>query len=765
MPPFLRILFIALLFLSTITACAQIDPPISAAPAETAWLYENLLLLDPVDVSEPDLPDIFALYYHPADEGWAQFRLDLLEKGLDSQSFYLALDTNPGGTKQLPRGFGETRYKWDLLISLHIAENSWQAEAYQSLDHPIDDLPIIVENNPESHSIIISFPADYLSPNPSQTIVQAIAEDQDTLVDLTTAVPLDTPPPSKGPLLLAFWDILPSNTTAQILQRWDGAHTGPYGERHGLARLLTHAEENNIPLALLDLKQPGSLSGLSLLQQTSRIQQLEQQGLLILPDAGVTDPALSLQAAAMSRTTSLAFGFEPSQAAYAAFSPLYPTEYTLFFADLSDHTHTFSSEGNRFVPLPYSPWQDNAAQQVQQADRDGLTRSTWAALLQTALSPDETDIRVIGGSLITSPWADNAIAPNAFRDLASHPWIEVINLKDLQSMPAIEAAPPFADSCTDLLCTPPYTATDGLSMAAAQQTIRTSLENLPDNSIAEAAWAMAFHLLRPTASTERRQLQANYWEQLGHLLYAAQWADEPQATASCDIDLDFDGKPECVLASRTMLATFEPDNASLVTAFHRSAASVTQWIGPTSQIVVGLSDPLFWDLNAGTQSDPSSVSGSFITAANDRANFRSPEVLQDTITFSSHDGQITKIFQLTDSGLRISIETTQPLITSIVLTLASQQRDRPNWQQDYQLLTQNPDSFCWGSAENQAMCLQWTSGIETTIDTFRDTLDSLAKPLDPNQTYPQGHYLPLPLAVISFSAEQDFTVILLPAKQ
>ncbi|MCD4674197.1 MAG: hypothetical protein K8R77_16155, partial [Anaerolineaceae bacterium] len=762
MPPFLRILFIALLFLSTITACAQIDPPISAAPAETAWLYEDLLLLDPVDVSDPDSPDIFALYYHPAEEGWAQFRLDLLEKGLDSQSIYLALDTNPGGTKQLPREFGKTKYKWDILISLHIAESGWQAEAYQSLDHPIDDLSVIVENNPESHSLIISFPADYLSPNPSQTIVQAIAGDQDTIVDLTTAVPLDTPPPSKAPLLLAFWDILPSNTIAQILQRWDGAHTGPYGARHGLTRLLTHAEENNIPLALLDFKQPGSLSGLSLLQQTNRIQQMEQQGLLILPDVGATDPALSLQAAGMSRTLSLAFGFGPSLAAYAAFSPLYPAEYTLFFADLSDHTHTFSSEGNRFVPLPYSPWQDNTAQQVQQADRDGLTRGTWAVLLQTALSPNEADIRVIGGSLVTSPCADNAIAPNAFRDLASHPWIEVMNLKDLQSMPAIEAAPPFTDSCTDLLCTLPYTATDGLSMEAAQQTILSSLESLPDNNIAEAAWAMAFHLLRPTVSTERRQLQANYWEQLGHLLYAAQWAEKPQATASCDINLDFDGEPECILASQTMLATFEPDNASLVTVFHRSASSVIQWVGPTSQMVVGLSDPLFWNLNAGTHSDPSVIPGSFILTTEEPLTFEPPERVLSHVRFTSTDGSVIKDYSINDESLTVTIETDQPLSTDLVLALNPQQRFQPDWADNYNILSQTADSFCWGAEYGKALCVEWIGRPDAEIHSFKDSLNSLSQPLDPNLVYPPGHFLPLSLATITFSTDHDFTVTINP---
>jgi len=38
---------------------------------------------------------------------------------------------------------------------------------------------------------------------------------------------------------------------------------------------------------------------------------------------------------------------------------------------------------------------------------------------------------------------------------------------------------------------------------------------------------------------------------------------------------------------------------------------------------------------------------------------------------------------------------------------------------------------------------------------FNDTLDYLGKREDPNQDFPPGHYLPLPMAVVEFQSDGD----------
>ncbi len=51
-----------------------------------------------------------------------------------------------------------------------------------------------------------------------------------------------------APLFLAFWNTLPASTPAQVLRRWDGAHTGPVGSRHGLRYLIESIDEFHLPV-------------------------------------------------------------------------------------------------------------------------------------------------------------------------------------------------------------------------------------------------------------------------------------------------------------------------------------------------------------------------------------------------------------------------------------------------------------------------------------------------------------------------------------
>ena len=54
------------------------------------------------------------------------------------------------------------------------------------------------------------------------------------LCDISPLIYSNSSLPTPAYLLLAFWDTLPASTPIQLLRRWDGAHTGPYGQRHGL---------------------------------------------------------------------------------------------------------------------------------------------------------------------------------------------------------------------------------------------------------------------------------------------------------------------------------------------------------------------------------------------------------------------------------------------------------------------------------------------------------------------------------------------------
>ena len=78
---------------------------------------------------------------------------------------------------------------------------------------------------------------------------------------------------------------------AEALRSWDGAHTGPHGERHGLKHLLDAVEEYQIPTVLLDLKEPENLSALDAMGILPQIDALANNSLLILPESEQMLPA------------------------------------------------------------------------------------------------------------------------------------------------------------------------------------------------------------------------------------------------------------------------------------------------------------------------------------------------------------------------------------------------------------------------------------------------------------------------------------------
>ncbi len=213
--------------------------------------------------------------------------------------------------------------------------------------------------------------------------------------------------------MFAFWDAYPAYTPATALRRWDGAHTGPYGGRHGLYNLLRTAQSAQIPLVLLDLKEPASLSALDYAGGLDLVRQMAESGLLILPTS-LPDPRFgpySLPAQAQgqlqsaTRWAATRFGLLASQFTYLPEAAIPPasgigpaSSRGPIFARLSPARlpaapssdaqpatalSLLSWAGRTVIPLPDEP----AAS--PQADPDGLTLEWRRRLLSTALASQE----------------------------------------------------------------------------------------------------------------------------------------------------------------------------------------------------------------------------------------------------------------------------------------------------------------------------------------------------------------------------------------
>ncbi len=106
------------------------------------------------------------------------------------------------------------------------------------------------------------------------------------IADQLDPIDLGMTPPAPARYLLAFWNTFPAYTPLTALRRWDGAHTGPLGGRHGLWNLLRTARSAASPLILLDMNYPAALSALEFAGELELIKELQAERLLNSPADG-----------------------------------------------------------------------------------------------------------------------------------------------------------------------------------------------------------------------------------------------------------------------------------------------------------------------------------------------------------------------------------------------------------------------------------------------------------------------------------------------
>src|SRR5574341_1165422 len=264
-------------FLTLAPALGMIRGVFTNSVAEdTSWSYADLRVLDPPDTPDPT-QDIIAAYVrashrstgfkglfdyqHKGSSEEIQIRLDFLDLDIrNGGDVYLALDHQPGGPQALPGG-NKSQINWDTLIILPIYG---PIQALDNQNHAVPNLSIHAVRDPILDTLVLSLDASKLTGAMAGVRVQVFVTIPGTeeIVDTLNPFRISDFPPEIAALLFIFWNTFPAYTPAQSLRRWDGAHTGPLGGRHGLYNLLRAARNYEIPLALLDLKSPASLSAL-----------------------------------------------------------------------------------------------------------------------------------------------------------------------------------------------------------------------------------------------------------------------------------------------------------------------------------------------------------------------------------------------------------------------------------------------------------------------------------------------------------------------
>ena len=760
--------FISIWFVILLSACA---PQEVVYPGDK-WDYVDLRTLSESGDFHPEL-DFIAGYTRLAGSD-LQIRLDFLDLQFTPNSdIYIALDTKPGGTIQLPID-GEAEIEWDTLL---ILPASGKPQALTPVSprkrttepHPISDYAIRQDLIPRifrlpwQDYILTSVNLSSIPESKHGIKIQAFSTEigSSIIVDSIGPFRSDALPPAQAPLVLAFWNTFPAYTPAQSLRRWDGAHTGPSGERHGLSILLKNVCKAGVPVVLLDLRDPAALSALDYIGAVPLIQQLVKQNLLVLPDSIPGSPSYPIFPAGLPdwasshyledlRTVSRSFDLKSSDILY---SPLLLDEfnenYRLIFTAYEEGNSELYS-GTEILPLPPEKSLE------QQATSDGLSIPLRKLLLSNAQILNnrsrESPLLILGGSLLESAFGDPKSAAATLSYISNHPWIKTFNSDDLRSLPSN---------------TSPYIL-PGTTASAPIEPFSPSavLLNLPDpdlnshNPLYQTAWDSAISLYAPLPPEPASLpiLRSNYSGQPGIALEAARWADNPQPRQDCLSDPDLDGNSECILATDRHFTILDPEGARLLAYYFIAENGIHQITGSTSQFIVGLADPSAWQLEAGEGADPAGVHGAFTDQPAPWSLFVVSNS-EDFLEFTSPDQLITKRFTLSPSGLRIDYQIPGPLSVQIPIAADPWTRFSPGWSSSYR-----------GQSITNGYLFQLDDQIEVEIlsdaplsaHIYSDSKSKMTVPEDPNFDYPQGHYIPYPMTIIDINSSQDFFVEIKP---
>jgi hypothetical protein len=388
----------------------------------------------------------------------------------------------------------------------------------------------------------------------------------------------------------------------------------------------------------------------------------------------------------------------------------------------------------------------------QQASIEGPSRMIRCAALKTALAHElgnAHSILVLGGNLPRSAWGDPNVAMTVMAYIAAHPWMKPLDTMDIITLRSSRLW--GEDGSGVIRKNLDYGLT--IENESLENRILEGLSQAPEGTIRDLAWQAYLALLSPAAypHPQLKELRANYMGEIGSLLSAARWEEKPESISDCSVDTDFDGQTECVLASTSIFTIIERDGARLLYAFARTPTGVHQIIAPSSQFAVGLSDYSTWDLSRAALADPEVIPGAF-------AGPWDPyqvELLENKLIIESDS--VHKTYTLLDSEIAVTIRTDKPYEFVIPVAVSPQIRFQPDWGKEYINLSSG-QTFFWGMRGGPKVLISASEEISSQI--FSSTSDLLGYPEDPNRDYPQGHFLPYPLAVVNIMGEGEIDVLI-----
>jgi len=712
--------FLSILAISTyLVGCHPVQHDSSIKPF-AIWNYSDVRLLDPIDTDNPE-QDLIA-FYTKIENQYFQIRMDFLIFDFPSiRDIYIPIDTNPGGLDQIKtknNGIINVDINWDYLLIIPAAG---KIEIVNSFYSTVKGLELFVLLDPKQDKIILSFNQNKLPEISNLTKLQVFLTlpDQVSVIDQTKPISNDAPSPSRVKILFAFWNSFHSSTPAETLRSWAGAHSGPMSSRHGLKYLLEAADNYKFPLFMTDLSNSETMSALDYIGVIPLIRYLEVNNVLLL-DIDNKDSIINP-----------------------------------YFIYSNDNVYIIGNNGyaNNYNELQNCMSFPTPFDKVFISE---LLLNCKVQLVSQGLSPSNTPI-FFGGDFQASMLGDPSIINELFSYIYNHPWIQVLSIYDFQPyIKNVVSIQHYPSNNYVYLIDKLQLPSDQYSSKYSQtkHDVYSDLMDTPENQISSLAVQVFKYLINP-GSPELISLGANYIGQVGHIIEAAKWFENPFSITTCNIDLDYDGEYECILANDNIFMTIEPTGGYIPFIFTRDINGAHQIVGPTWEFMLGLSDPSAWDLTHGIMSDPGQILGAFVDSdINNKHNFY---LFDKSIIIYNEVMTMRKSFSIIDNSIlvRVQIPDSSGLTPRIPLVLDPWTLETSGWANNY-INTITSEGILWEI--KSAVSVQIRSMNQLYIYPFNDTKAEIAIPEDPNFDYGRGAYLPFPMALVEFHSNEGYDV-------
>lgn len=699
------------------------------------WQYSNLRLLDPSDTTLPE-NDLIAFYARMNGQSF-QIRIDFLDfSKLPGNDIYIAFDTNPGGRTQITYKSSlalSTKIEWDYLIKIPA---SGKVEFIDDRYSSIYGTSLYIIRDRTLDGILISFNPRALAVELVNTKIQVLVTpaNQSAIADQSEPFSIDAPSPARAKVLFVFWNTFKAATPAQALRSWDGAHSGPMRNRHGLRYLLDAAAQTRSNVALLDLPDPGTLSALDYLDKMPWIQSLSRFGYIDIPGF------VNLRNGEEVRKTYISVGKNVNN------------NFILFILRKIGNVsgNDYAQFSNNCPLLPNT--------EMSHDSTDLFSFDCKKLLLSVSLQRPTLPI-IFGGDFANSVLGIPSIASDVFSYIKSHPWIQLISLTEYLQLirQANISPPPYYEEIANISLSK-NSNENTTQLQDLQLKIYNDLLQLPDNPITNVAWNVFDTLSSPEPnSPSLTTLRSNYIGQIGEMIAGARWVSNPSPISTCDKDLDYDGSNECILANNNIFTVVEPEGGIVPFVFTKDNQGAHQIIGPTWEFIVGLSDPSTWVLSSGLRSDSDQLLGALSDPVSNW-NIYNYILGKNSISLFSNKVSMRKTVSISSDTVQIDVHDPGSMLSqaNIPLALDPWLRYTPGWGKLYES-DQAQKTFVWKIQSGISVEIDSTSQLQGFP--FNATRAALNYPENPNYDYSLGHYLPFPMALVKlYPSGEDYSV-------